>query len=83
MKQWRFKYKEHDVEIRNGWIRGEALIVDGELQDQRIGCGGTRSRLYGRIKSGQGQGELIKVSLGGWFIINCVVFIDDREVFRS
>lgn len=82
MKQWCFKYKEHDVEIRNGWIKGEALIVDGELQDQRIGSG-TRSRLYGRIKSGQGQGELIKVSLGGWFSITCVVFIDDREVFRS
>lgn len=82
MTQWRFKYKDHDIEVRNGWIKGEALSVDGELQDERIGFG-VRSRLYGRIKSGSGQGELIKVSLGGWFRIGCIVFIDDRETFRS
>ena len=82
MKQWRMKYKEHDIEVRNGWIKGEALLVDGELQDERIGLA-VRSRLYGRIKTGSGQGEPIKVSLGGWFGIGCIVFVDDREVFRS
>jgi len=82
MKQWHIKYKEHDIEVRNGWFTGEALFVDGELQDQRIGFA-MRSRLYGRIKSGLGQGESIKVSLGGWFTIGCIVFIDDRETFRA
>ena len=81
MKKWLFKYKEHDIEVTNR-IRGEELRVDGELQDAQTGIG-VRSRLYGRIKSGQGEGERIKVSIGDWFVVNCIVFIDDREVFRS
>ena len=82
MTQWHVKYKEHDIEVRNSWVKGEMLLVDGELQDARLGPG-ARSRLYGRIRTGQGQGELIKVSLGGWFTIGCIVFVDDREVFRA
>ena len=81
MKIWDIKYKGHIIRIDNGW-RGEKLLVDGELQDEQIGFG-IRSRLYGRIKSGDGKDELIKVSLGGYFSIGCIVFVDDREVFRS
>ena len=82
MAHWRFTYKEHAIEVRNGWFAGEELLVDGELQDKGMGFG-FRGRLYGRVKSGQGEGEPIRVSLGGWWTIGCVVFVDDREVFRS
>jgi hypothetical protein len=82
MKHWHFKYKGHDIEVRNSWIKGEMLLVDGELQDERTGFG-VRSVLMGRIRNGEGQGESIKASLGGWFVIGCIVFIDDREVFRA
>jgi len=82
MKKWHIKYKEHDIEIQNSWFKGEALLVDGTLQDQRIGFA-VRSQLYGKIENGQGEGETIKVSLGGWFCCNCIVFINNKEVFRS
>jgi len=81
MKTWRFTHKGHPVEITNNVFR-ERLKVDGELQDEHNGLG-LRTRLFGRIKSGDGAGEAIKVSLGGFWSIACVVFIDDAEVFRS
>ena len=80
MKTWHFQHKGHNIEITNG-LSGERLIVDGELQDERIGPG-SRSRLYGKIRSGDGEGEKIKVSLGGWFSISCIALVDDKEVFR-
>ena len=81
MKTWRFTHKGHCIEVTNSLCR-ERLIVDGELQDERSGPG-VRSRLSGRIKSGDGLDERIKVSLGGCRSVGCVVFIDDMEIFRS
>lgn len=81
MKTWRLTYKGHTIEVANALFR-ERLMVDGELQDEHNGLGfGTR--LGGRIKSGDGAGEIIKVSLGGFWSVRCVVFIADTEVFRS
>lgn len=81
MKTWRFTHKGCAIEVTNSMFR-ERLIVDGELQDEHAGFG-VRSTLSGRIKSGEGEGEAIKVSLGGLWTVGCVVFIDDTEVFRS
>lgn len=81
MKEWKADYKGHIIQVKNT-LASEQLIVDGELQDERIGFG-IRSRLYGRLKSGQGAGEAIKVSLGGWFAIHCRIFIDDSLVFSG
>ncbi|MCK4294352.1 MAG: hypothetical protein KAY65_14230 [Planctomycetes bacterium] len=76
MKVWQVQYKGHDIRVENR-LRGEKLIVDGKIQDEGIGMG-FRSRMYGRIKNGDGAGEKIKVSLGGWFGIDCRIFIDDE-----
>lgn len=78
MQTWSIKHKGHEIRVENR-ISGEKLIVDGELQDENIGLGG-RSRLWGKIKSGDGAGAVIKVSLGGWFGISCRIFVDDTLV---
>ena len=78
---WEFDYKGHKIAIRTR--PHSRLMVDGAVQDETFGFG-TRSRLWGRVKSGDGAGEQIRVSVGGgWRSYTCVAWIDDVEVFRS
>lgn len=79
-KVWQISYREHQVRVEHRNF-SDKLIVDGELQDEQLGFSDYRSRLFGRIKSGEGQGEIIKVSLGGAFTVKCRIFIDDKLVF--
>lgn len=79
MKIWQTTYKGHDVVIMNGWFRGERLLIDGELQDIRRGFS-VRSLLAGRIRTGEGAGEPVRVCLSGWLVLQCDLFIDDRHV---
>lgn len=48
------------------------------IQDEHRGVA-MRSRLWDKIQSVDG-GELIKVSLGGWWTIGCRIFVDDALV---
>lgn len=80
MKTWTVKHKGHEISVENRWFAGERLIADGEMQDEQKGFA-FRSRLWGKIPGGEGAGETIKVSLGGWFLINCRVFVDDKMVY--
>ena len=79
MKAWEIAYKDHTIRVENAWFSGERLLVDGELQDEQIGHG-SRSRLYGVIRDGDGAGEQIKVSLGAWFSVQCRIFVDHKLV---
>jgi len=81
MKVWQVQYKGHDVRVENS-LKGEKLIVDGKIQDAGLGMG-FRSRLWGTIKSGDGAGETIKISLGGWLGIDCRIFIDDEPILAN
>ncbi|MDP8227822.1 MAG: hypothetical protein P9M15_00045 [Candidatus Electryoneaceae bacterium] len=81
MKKFEVEYKGHHICVENR-VTGERLIVDDELQDEQIGFS-SRSRLYGRIKGGKGEGETIKVSLGGWITIGCRIFVDDKLIFPA
>lgn len=79
--KWEFTYKGHTIEVRTR--PHSRLTVDGAVQDETFGLG-NRSRLWGRIKTGDGVGEQIRVSVGSqWFSFTCAVWIDDVEVFRS
>jgi hypothetical protein len=78
-KIWKVDYKGHKITVENTWFNGERLFVDGELQDEEIGFG-VRAKLFGRIKSGEGAGESIKVSIGAWFNVDCRIFIDEKLV---
>lgn len=82
MKVWQVQYKGHDIRVENSYIKGEKLIVDGKIQDVGMGMG-VRSRLWGTIRGGDGDGERIKVSLGGWLRIDCRIFIDDELILAN
>lgn len=82
MKSWNITHKSHQVRVENGWFSGERLFVDGELQDEHKGLA-LRSQLTGKIRTGEGAGETIKVSLGGWFIISCRIFANDSLIFKG
>ena len=82
MKVWEVNHKGHTIRVENSWFGPERLLVDGELQDDRRGIG-LRSQLCGTIKNGEGAGDRIKDSLGGWFSIGCSIFVDDRLILGS
>jgi len=79
MKTWNINHKGHEIRVENGWLSGERLVVDGETQDEQKGFA-FRSRLWGKIKNGDGAGEAIKVSTGGWLIVGCSIFVDDKLI---
>jgi hypothetical protein len=81
MKTFQINYKGHQVRVENSLL-GERLVVDSETQDEQRGCA-LRSRLWGRIRNGDGTTETIKVSLGGWLGTHCCIFIDDKLVHRN
>jgi len=74
MKKWELTYGENKIMVEDR-TAGEKLYVNGDLQDERNGFA-LRSRLYGQLPTG----ENIKVSLGGWFSIQCRVFINNKLV---
>ncbi len=81
MKTWKLTHKGHAIEITNSMFLAR-LLVDGDLQDENRGLSFS-AQLAGKIKSGEGSGDVIKVSLGGVWTVGCVVFADNAEVFRS
>ncbi len=80
MKSWEVRYKGHQIRVENT-LSHERLFVDGEFQDEQFGMG-LRSRLFGKIRSADGAGEKVRVSLGGWFV-QCRIFADDHLIYHS
>ena len=76
--EWIGTYENSEIRINNTWFNGEMLFVNGELQDKRYGFAG--SNLTGHLINKNGERKNIKVNLGGSFKINCIVFVDDKEL---
>ena len=82
MKTWKFEHEGATIEVINS-ASGEKLSVNGQLQDEQIGYA-ARSRLYGHLLSPNGERRNLKVSIGAEFLtIRCIVFLDDKEIYRS
>jgi len=82
MKTWKFEHEGNKIEVINS-TTGEKLIVNGQLQDEQIGYA-ARSRLYGHVLSPGGERHYLKVSIGTEFLtVRCIVFLDDKEIYRS
>jgi len=77
MKKWEFNHNGNDIIVENR-ASGEKLYVNGELQDERMGLS-FQSRLWGQLNTG----EIIKVSLGGWWTIECKVFINNKLILSK
>lgn len=77
MKCWEENYKGNTIRVENRWD-GEKLFINGQLQDEQIGCT-TRARLWGKLQTG----ETIKVSLGGTWTIRCIIFVDHKVILRK
>jgi hypothetical protein len=78
MKKWELNYAGNIITVENRTL-SEMLYVNGELQDEQIGWS-YRSRLWGQLPTG----ENIKVSVGGgWFTMQCRIFIDNKLVLSE
>lgn len=75
---WTAVYKGNELRIENTWFNGERLFVNGNLQDLRFGL--FSSRLTGHLLNQKGEREKIKISLGGAFKVNCILFINDIKI---
>ena len=74
MKKREINYGDNTIIVENR-VSGERLYVNGELQDEQIGFT-NRSRLWGKLQTG----EEIKITLGGFWGIQCRVFINNKLV---
>ena len=78
-KTFEVMYNDHHIQVVNSWFTGEKLYVDGQLQDENLGLG-LRSILSGELKSSEDR-KSIKVALGGFFKINCRVFVENNLIY--
>lgn len=80
-KTFETTYNGRHILVENRWFEGEKLFVDGELQDENLGLS-FRGILNGKLKSMETE-KNIKVTLGGFFTIQCKVFIDHELIYSS
>lgn len=77
MKIWEIIYEGSKIRVENRLCR-ERLYINNTLQDECSGLG-DRSKLIGRLP----DGKLIKVNLGAFWSVHCVIFAEDREILRD
>lgn len=77
-KEWFVKYDNVEIRVSNHWKRGEQLIVNDEIQDQKFSL--ISSELTGHFIDSKGERKNIKASIGGFFTIECHLFIDDKKM---
>lgn len=77
MRFWEEEYKGNTIRIENR-LSGEKLFINGYLQDERFGLA-FRSTMWGKLPTG----EEVKVSLGGNFRMNCIIFVDNQLIFKT
>lgn len=86
-KHWILEYEGHQIEIYNRMLE-EIVLVDGEVIAQK-----TRksiwshimpySLLKGTFTSQSGRVHKIKVKLGGFVKLNCIVKVDGQSLFAE
>lgn len=54
------------------------MYVNGELQDENLGLA-----LRGDLKGKLEDSSEIKVTIGGFFTVNCKIFLENRLIFSS
>lgn len=77
MKKWIANYENNEIRIENSY-KGERLFVNGKLQDEKFSL--FSSDLTGHIMTNDGEKKLIKLNLGGFWKIDCRLFINDEKI---
>ncbi|ANU21501.1 hypothetical protein BBI15_15595 [Planococcus plakortidis] len=80
-KSFEFTHEGRHIVIENRWFEGEKLFVDGQLQDENLGLSFGRE-LNGKLKTSEGIKDL-KATVGGFFTIECKVFVDHQLAYSS
>ena len=75
---WTANYEKNEIKVENTWFNGEFLYVNDILQDKTFG--GFSTKLTGHLINQKNERENIKVNLGGFFKVNCQLFINDKKV---
>lgn len=75
---WTANYDKNEIKIENTWFNGERLFVNGKLQDEKFSL--CSSYLTGHLQTSNDKKKIIKVNLGGYFKINCRLFVDDEKI---
>lgn len=76
---WETNYQNNQIKIINTWFNGERLYVNDELQDRKRKF--FSSDLKGHIRTSAGEKVEIKANLiANLASINCILFVDDKEV---
>lgn len=81
MSTWIANHEGNEIRIENSWLRGEKLFVNNKLQDERLNF--FSSNLTGHLMTKNGEKQLIKANLGGWFRIDCRLFVNDEKIVTT
>lgn len=77
MKNWKANYENNEIRIENSF-KGERLLVNGKLQDEKFNL--LSSDLTGHLITENGEKKTIKVNIGGFWKIDCRLFIGDEKI---
>ena len=75
---WTTNYENNEIKIENTWFNGDYLYVIDILQYKTFGAFSTKSTDH--LINKKNERENIKVNLGGFFKVNCQLFINDKKV---
>ncbi|MDO5509340.1 MAG: hypothetical protein Q4F57_01455 [Weeksellaceae bacterium] len=75
---WVVNYENNEIKIENTWFHGERLFVNGKLQDEKYSM--FSSVLTGHLINAKNEKELIKANLGGFWKIQCQLFINYSKI---
>jgi hypothetical protein len=77
-REWKAEYNGNIIRVENTWVR-ETLYINAAIQDENIGLLASRSKLWGKLPTG----EEVKVSIGSTLNFHCNIFVDQKLVFKK
>lgn len=75
MKKFVANFRGNEIIVENRTF-SERLYVNSVLQDERMGLN-FGSRLWGKLDTG----GTVKVSIGGFWSMQCRIFVDNKLIF--
>ena len=77
-REWTVEHNGNMIRVENTWVR-ETLYINAAIQDENIGLLAPRSKLWGKLPTG----EEVKVSIGSTFNLHCNIFVEQRLVYKK